>query len=115
MYIWKSLNNLVPSLGLNWKENHISRFGPKLVVDKICGPNQRIKNLKRDSLRNFGVRLYNMLPLEVRMFKGSLENFKSLLDSYLSQCLDQPSRENLRPEAKDVYGDPSNSLLAWIK
>ena len=106
---------MVPSLGLKWNNSCCKRFGPKLVVDNICGPNEKIKNLKRDSLRNFGVRLFNMLPIEVRTYQGSLENFKSLLDSYISQCPDQPATEDLKPEAKDIYGKYSNSLIDWMR
>ena len=50
IYIWKSLNNLVPSLGLKWDESVCQRYGPKLCVDKIYGPNERVKNLKGDLL-----------------------------------------------------------------
>ena len=46
LYIWKSLNGLVPSLGLSWNPISLPRFGPKLTVDKILGPNEHIKNLK---------------------------------------------------------------------
>ena len=88
---------------------------PKLQVDQIFGPNEKVKNLKRDSIRNFGARLFNMLPVKVRTFQGSLENFKSLLDSYLSQCPDQPATEELKPQARDIYGQPSNSLLDWMR
>ena len=56
-----------------------------------------------------------MLPISVRMFDGSLENFKSLLDHYIAQCPDQPATEDLIPQAKDIYGDPSNSLMDWMR
>ena len=35
LYTWKSLNGLVPSLGLCWNPNSLPRFGPELIVDKI--------------------------------------------------------------------------------
>ena len=115
IYIWKSLYNIVPSLGLIWNQDGSVHFGRKLKVDKIFGPNEKIKNLKRDSLRNFGVRIFNMLPVEIRTFQGTLEGFKSLLDSYISQCPDQPSTEVLKPQAKDIFGNPSNSLIDWMR
>ena len=40
LYIWKSLNNMVPLLGLKWNDRCCKRFGPKLEVDKIGGPNE---------------------------------------------------------------------------
>ena len=115
LYIWKSLHNLIPSLGLTWNTNSCQIYGPKLNVDPIYGPNERVKNLKRDSIRNFGVRLFNMLPISVRVFDRSLENFKSLLDHYIGQCPDQPATEDLIPQAKYIYGDPSNSLMDWMR
>ena len=115
LYIWKSLYNMVPSLDLKWSETCSKRVGPKLEVDRIYEPNEMVKNLKRDSLKNFGVRLFNMLPVEVRTYQGSLENFKKLLDSYISQCPDQPATEDMKPEAKDIYGNNSNSLIDWMR
>ena len=56
-----------------------------------------------------------MLPVEIRTFQGTLEGFKSLLDSYISQCPDQPSMEDLKPQAKDIFGTPSNSLIDWMR
>ena len=56
-----------------------------------------------------------MLPIEVRTYQGSLENFKSLLDSYISQCPDQPATEDLKPEAKDIYGKCSKFLIDWMR
>ena len=115
LYIWKSLNGLVPSLGLSWNQSSLPRFGPKLTVDKILGPNEHIKNLKRDSLRNFGVRIFNNLPIPLRTFKGTLSSFKNNLDKYLEICPDQPMTETLTPEARDVYGNASNSLIDWMR
>ena len=115
LYIWKSLHGLVPSLGLSWNPNSLPRFGPKLIVDKIMGPNEQIKNLKRDSIRNFGVRIFNNLPIPLRTFKGTLLSFKNNLDKYLEMCPDQPATETLTPEARDVYGNASNSLIYCMR
>ena len=115
LYIWKSLNGLVPSLGLQWNNNSSPRYGPKLIVDKILGQNEPIKNLKRDSIQNFGVRLFNNLPIPLRTFKGTLLSFKNNLDKYLDLCPDQPATETLTPGAKNVYGVPSNSLIDWMR
>ena len=75
------------------------------------GPNEQIKNLKRDSLRNFGVRIFNNLPIPLRIFKGTLSSFKNNLDKYLELCPDQL----VTPEARDVYGNASNSLIDWMR
>ena len=88
LYIWILLNGLVPSLGLCWNPNTLPRYGPKLIVDKILGPNEPIKNLKRDLIRNFRVRIFNNLPIPLRTFKGTLASFKNMLDKYLELCPD---------------------------
>ena len=79
------------------------------------GQNEPIKNLKRDSIRNFGVRLFNNLPIPLRTFKGTILSFKQNLDKYLELCPDQPATETLTPGAKNVYGRPSNSLIDWMR
>ena len=56
-----------------------------------------------------------MLPVNLRMYNGSLQSFKTILDFYLSQCPDQPPTEELIPKARDIYGDPSNSLIDWMR
>ena len=113
--IWKSLNGLVPSLGLRLNPNTLPRYGPKLIVDKILGPNEPINNLKRDLITNFGVRIFNNLPIPLRTFKGILASFKNDLYKYLELYPDQPAIETLMPGAKDVYGKASNSLIDWMR
>ena len=54
-----------------------------------------------------------MLPIKVQTYQGSLENFKMLLDSYISQYPDQPATEDLKPQAEDIYDKQSNLLINW--
>ena len=96
----------MPSLGLEWNQNSSPRYGPILKVDKIIGQNEPIQNLKRDSIRNFGVRLFNNLPIPLRTFKGTILSFKQNLDKYLELCPDQPATETLTPGAKMCMEDP---------
>ena len=111
-YIWKSLNGLVPSLGLTWI-NSGSRSGWHLKYPKVIGREGRIRSLHRNSMNWEGIRLYNSLPEYLRYFSGTKEAFKNNLDKYLEQIPDQPEVESLTPGAKDLYGCASNSIADW--
>ena len=47
------------------------------------------------------------------MIENDYHEFKKQLDRYLSKIPDQPSTQELLPTAKDINGDPSNSILDW--
>ena len=105
----------MPSLGLSLSEDDGMRSGPKIPLKKIEGPNEKIKNAIRDSLSNFGARLYNSVPVYIRTFKGTLPQFKNILDEYLATFLDQPAVGDMVPGAKNIYGNPSNSIIDWSR
>ena len=60
-----------------------------------------------------GVRIFNSISLTIRNIQNDYCEFKKQLDLYLSKIPDQPATKDLTPEAKDIYGDPSNSILDW--
>jgi len=115
MYIWKALNGHVPNLNLRWKVDSTNRSGPLLEIKPVKSSSDTIKNLCRDSLLNFGVMLYNHLPVYIRTFGGELKEFKSLLDRCLCMYPDQPATESLTPTCKTLMGKLSNSLLDWMR
>ena len=115
IYVWKSINGLVPSLGIEWNPIIISRHGPKLIIKHPIGQIGSVNTLVRNSLKNFGVRLFNHLPVSLRLYNVSLAGFKARLDMVLSQCPDQPATENMVPEINDIFGNPSNSLIDWMR
>ena len=114
LYIWKSLNGFVPSLGLKWAESD-SRAGVRLAYPKVIGPNGHYRTLQRDSILWEGVRIYNSLPNELKKFTGSKESFKNLLDRYLSNIPDQPEYTGMRPGGRTVCGNHSNSIADWTR
>ena len=59
-----------------------------------------------------GPKLWNALPRNMRNVENcSLEQFKELLDCFLSKVPDEPKTENLTPGATDVMtGKATNSL-----
>ena len=77
LYIWKALNGVVPDLNIKWKAESSNRSGPLLEVKPVKGSNDSTKNLCRDSLLNFGVMMYNQLPVYIRTFRGELKDFKT--------------------------------------
>ena len=111
IYIWKSLNGHVPSLDFKWKV----KDGTKLIYPKVHGPEGRIRTLQRFSLRWEGVRLFNCIPQKLRMWKGSVNTFKNLLDKFLEKIPDQPQVNDQKPRGMTVNGDPSNSIPDWVR
>ena len=59
------------------------------------------------SLSYFGVRLFNVLPKNIRDHSGSIEFFKNLLDRYLLGLPDQPNV----PGYKSMLAASSNSII----
>ena len=49
IYIWKSLNGLVPSLGLEWAEDSNTRSGKCLKIPALFG---KIQNSQKKELKN---------------------------------------------------------------
>ena len=107
------MHGLVPTLGLGLRESG-TRLGPLLDIDKPIG-SCATKSLHRCSIRNFGSRLFNALPVELKTFDGTAMTFKSKLDEFLSYYPDNPQTEDLTPDAIDWEGEPSNSLIDWIR
>ena len=111
-YIWKSLNGIVPSLGLEWI-NSGSRKGWHIKYPKIIAPEGRYRTLHRNSIHWEGIRVFNSLPSEIRLFTGSKEAFKQKLDKYLELIPDQPEVDGLIPGGLDLYSKASNSIADW--
>ena len=92
IYIWKVLEGLVvapkseeliPILstrnGRMCRKFHLSSSAPS-----------KIKTIQHNSISRFGSRLFNVLPQDIRDFKGTIESFKNKLDKYLLKLPDEP-------------------------
>ena len=55
----------------------------------------------------------NILLSEVRNFSGKIDNFKILLDDYLSVIPDEPDTDSLKSSIVDCEGVSTNSLYYW--
>ena len=110
VYSWKSINGYTPTLGMKWNEISSRRNGRVLQIPKVEGMSESLKNLRRNSIQHYGVKLMTILPKEIRNFTGKPETFKLLLDSFLCKIPDQPETESIKPEALDYNSSPSNSV-----
>ena len=115
IYIWKSINGLVPSLGLEWAGDSNTRSGKCLKIPSLFGKCKKYKTLQKRSLKIEGAKIFNSIPEEIRLFTGKLDLFKSKLDTYLEKLPDQPQTESLTPEAMTIYRIPSNSIIDWAR
>ena len=113
-YIWKSLNGLVPSLGLEWVSSH-GRIGPMIKTPPYSNRYGAIRTIQRNSMMWEGVRIYNSLPEYIRTWTGTKEGFKNILDKYLELIPDQPEQYLMKPGGKTVNGDCSNSIADWSR
>ena len=113
LYLYKMINGLVPDIGLKYPDNSITRNRDTLLPITLTATTEAIKTKLRDSLLYNGVRIFNSIPLTIRNIQNDYCEFKKQLDLYLSKIPDQPATKDLTPEAKDIYGDPSNSILDW--
>lgn len=111
LYLWKSLNGHVLSLGIGWN----TRSGIRLLYPKIVGSYGKMRTLQRNSIKWEGVRLYNSLPEYLRVWKGLNEKFKEMLENYIGTIPDQPEIPGLKPGGRTMMGDPSNSIADWSR
>ena len=114
IYTWKCVNGIVPNLGFKWGDSSDLRNGKSLIYPKLVGSSKKLKTVQRRSITYEGVRLFNCLPVEVRLFSGKQSMFKSLLDKFLTEIPDCPETDNLVPAAKDCRGRSSNSIPDWL-
>ena len=108
LYIWKSVNNLVPHLGINWKERALVREGKMVEIPTITAKLDLTKTMKRQSLRHRRSFFFNLLSKEVRMLNGIVDQFKCKLDNFLKNHPDQPHVEGCIPDAVYLDGVMSN-------
>ena len=110
IYIWKIMEGLVPNCGLKWTATD-ERRGRLCEVPKLKG-SAEVQRLRRQSFQMSGPKLWNSLPKNLRNVKNcGLEQFKELLDCFLSKVPDEPKADGLTPGATDlITGRATNSL-----
>ena len=111
LYVWKSLNDMVPSLGLKTKFD--PRNGTKIILPKYSGKIMRIRTLQEKHIKFEGSRLFNSLPRILREFSGSLKSFKYLLDEFLWKIPDCPILIGYSSHNLDKDSHQSNCITDW--
>ena len=66
-----------------------SRLGRRCVVPHLT-QRSRVTTIRDQSFSVMGPRLFNVLPMSLRQFNGSLEAFKLRLDVFLDEVPDKP-------------------------
>ena len=75
----------------------------------------RFKTLKEATIKFEGPKVFNSLPKHLRDFKGTLDNFKNILDKFLENIPDQPNGyRGMIPTIVDNDCKPTNKLKDWI-
>ena len=117
IYVWKSIEGLVPDLGLKVKYCPETRRGRLCEIPTISkGASERIKTLRDQSINVHGARLFNAMPESIRNLTGcSDDDFKEKLDQYLTHIPDQPMVGDLLPLPLTAEGKHSNSLIDQVR
>ena len=92
-----------------------TRSNVNIVLITLDGYCESFKSKQRDSLLHSGVILYNSLPVSIRNITGELNDFKQELDRLLEVIPDQPVLPGYVPRARDMKGNPSNSIIDWLR
>ena len=91
--IWKMIEGIVPSLNpsLIQQSSTQQRRGRMLQVHKLASTPSHLLQIKRQSVRCFGVKLFNSLPKHIRNITNtSVDKFKRKLDTFLNTIDDHP-------------------------
>ena len=77
-----------------------------------------VVNMRQSSLAVHGGGIYNMLPAHIRNFRGTLREFKTSLDVFLSQIPDNPAINGMVPDpvtrSNVTKVRNSNASIDWI-
>ena len=94
LYIYKIFKRIVPNIKVQGSEINFyehRRLGRHCRIPPFTKRAQvRVSTIHEQSFAVHAPKLFNVLPIDVRNFNGSVESFKNKLDSYLQTVSDQP-------------------------
>jgi hypothetical protein len=92
IYVWKTIQGLVPNCGIEVATNSDDRLGRKCQIRPLHKKAPAaVKTLREGSFQVSGPQLFNCLPKELRnQTELSLEEFKEKLDQILTRVPDEP-------------------------
>ena len=71
--------------------------------------------MKERMIHIYGARLFNSMPRTIREYAGTLEEFKIVLDSFLSLIPDCPILQGYISHNMDSKCNQSNCLMDWVR
>ena len=110
LYTWKVMEGLVPNPGLTWSPAE-ARRGRECEVPHLRG-SAAVQALRKQSYQMSGPNLWNCLPKDIRNKTGcSQDEFKELLDQFLTLVPDEPRSDGCTPGACNPHtGRATNTL-----
>ena len=108
------MEGLVPNCGLEWTASE-ERRGRLCEVPRLKG-NAEVQRLRKQSFQMSGPKLWNSLPKNLRNVRNcGLDQFKELLDCFLTKVPDEPKADGLIPGAVDeLSGKQTNTLIYQV-
>ena len=108
IYVWKSLENIVPDTNITLANDESSRIGRMCRVPAMK-PKERMK--REESFQTSGPKLFNCLPKSIRNLRGiGVEEFKENLDLFLMTVPDEPKIGGAMP----LNCEKSNSVIHQV-
>ena len=109
IYVWKTLENIVPDTNITLANDENSRVGRMCKVPTLK-PKERKK--REDSFQTAGPKLFNCLPKSIRNLKRiGVDEFKEKLDLFLSTVPDEPKIGGAMP----LNSEKSNSVIHQVE
>ena len=114
LQVWKMLEGKVPNLAdtdsrIKLQSDIHSRRGRTCLIHKLASTPSHLQKAKQQTVRCFGVKLFNALPKQIRNITSTdPTNFKSALDQFLKGVEDKPL---LRSAANNGTHNNSNHLF----
>ena len=113
--VWKMVEGLVPNLSntpassLQEESKKEQRRGRTLKVHQLAATPSHLQQIKQQSVKCFGVKLFNSLPTSIRNITNTkVDYFKSKLDQFLKTVEDKPL---LRSGVHNGRNNNSNHLF----
>ena len=115
IYIWKILEGGVPNCGIKETEN--IRKGRLCMIPPLKMCSARVKTLRENSFKIVGPKLFNCVLYKIRnKTKCSIDDFKIVLDKFLSKIPDEPKLPGYTLTATNQFSrQPSNCLIDQIR
>ena len=118
IHLWKMLEGIVPNLGdtdtssVKLQSQIQTRRGRTCQIHLLDSTPTHLHKAKQQTVKCFGVKLFNSLPKQIRNITGTDTNhFKSALDLFLKRVEDKPL---LRSHANNGSYNNSNHLFDII-